>query len=153
MDKGVFGFPLFMYSKSMFVSLDMIYKKIGLHLGVFFVLSHEFFLYIITRVIRVFWYFHINLLIFLIIKVVKACWAHTDKWVTSVSFKRCVWCHLVAKLDLLSSPWMCNCVLFYMVWHVTTYSGQIDDCFFFFYLLLGKMHDFPSFFQFQSSFF
>jgi len=79
MDKGFFGFPLFMYSKSMFVSLDMIYKKIGLHLGVFFVLSHEFFLYIITRVIRVFWYFHINLLIFLIIKVVKACWAHTDK--------------------------------------------------------------------------
>jgi hypothetical protein len=70
--------------------------------------------------------------------------------VTSVSFKRCVWCHLVAKLDLVLSPWMHYRVLFYMMWRVTTYSVQIDDRFFFpffFYLILGKMHDFPSFFS------
>lgn len=128
-----------------------------MHLDVFFVLSHEIFLYIITRVIGVFWYFHIYLLIFLIIKVVNACWAYTDEWVTSVLFKRYVWCHLVAKLDLLSSPWMCHRILFYVVWHVTTYSGQIGDCFFFppffFYLLPGKMHDFPFFFNFNPYFF
>jgi hypothetical protein len=71
--------------------------------------------------------------------------------VASESYRLCMQCHPVARHDILPCFLKRHCVLFFIVWCVTTYGCWIvaDDCFFFFSSSLpDKVYDCPLYFYF-----
>jgi hypothetical protein len=82
---------------------------------------------VITRVMRVFWNFHI-FLNSLMLKTVETCSAHPSTWIASMSFKRRMWHHPMDITSHSLSSSMRHCVLFhlrFLEWRVIVYVDSV----------------------------